>query len=328
MVRAIMADTPAPPAPPPAPRAAQRRISPRAWALMALLALLWGGAFPATRTALVEVGVLTTVAFRVAGGAAVLWAVIAWRGLPLRGGWRVLLIFAVIGILNNVLPWSLIAWGQQHIASGLAAILNASTAIFTVALAAAVFADEKLTPEKTVGVLLGLAGVILVMGLAALATLDLTSLSQLAVLCASVSYACAAAFTRRFLGGQPPEVAAAGMLSASSAVMIPAALWVEGAPRLDYLPQTWAALLYLGVIGSALAFLCYYRALRLAGAGNVSLVTLMVAPVSVVLGALIFGESLTLSDYAGFLLLAAGLLVIDGRARHLRPPSSRPGGAS
>ena len=103
------------------------------------------------------------------------------------------------------------------------------------------------------------------------------------------------------------------MLTASSSVMIPAALWFEGAPRLDYHPTTWVALLYLGFIGSALAFLCYYRALRLAGAGNVSLVTLMIAPVSVVLGALIFDESLSLSDYGGFLLLAAGLLVIDGR---------------
>lgn len=302
----------------------QTRISPTAWVLMALLALMWGGAFPSTRAALAEVGVLTTVAFRVAGGAAVLWAVIAWRGLPLRGGWRIVPIFAALGLFNNILPWSLIVWGQQHIASGLAAILNASTAIFTVVLAAMIFADERLTAEKTAGVLLGLAGVIVVMGVGALATFDLTSLSQLAILGASLSYAGSAAFARRFLAGQPPEVAAAGMLTASSAAMIPAALWFEGAPRLDYQPQTWAALLYLGVVGSALAFLCYYRVLRLAGAGNLSLVTLMIAPVSVVLGALIFGESLTLSDYAGFLLLAAGLMVIDGRARRFFPGAASP----
>ena len=160
----------------------QKSISPGAWGLMALLALLWGCAFPATRAALSEVGVLTTVAFRVAGGAMVLWAVIFLRGLPVRGGWRVALIFGVMGVLNNILPWSMIVWGQQHIASGLAAILNASTAIFTVALAAAVFADERLTGEKVVGVLLGLAGVVVVMGLGALAALDLTSLSQLAIL--------------------------------------------------------------------------------------------------------------------------------------------------
>lgn len=291
----------------------QKTIPAAAWGLMALLALLWGASFPATRAALGEVGVMTTVAFRVTGGALALWLVILLRGLPVRGGWRVALIFAGMGFLNNILPWCLIVWGQSHIASGLAAILNASTAIFTVALASAVFADEKLTGRKAVGVLLGLIGVATVMGLSALAAFDLTSLGQLAVLAASVSYACAGIFARRFLGGQPPEVAAAGMLSASSLVMIPTALTLEGVPTFDYLPQTWVALLYLGLVGSALAFLCYYRALRLAGAGNVSLVTLMIAPVSVVLGALIFNESLTGSDYAGFLLLASGLLVIDGR---------------
>lgn len=291
----------------------QTSISPGAWGLMALLALLWGGSFPATRAALGEMGVPTIVALRVAGGAATLWLVIWLRGLPVRGGWRIAGVFAALGFLNNILPWSLIVWGQQHIDSGLAAILNASTAIFTVALAAALFADERLTPEKAVGVFLGLAGVVVVMGVGAISSLDLASLSQLAILGASMSYAVSASVARRFLTGQPPEVAAAGMLTASSAVMVPAALWQDGAPRLDYLPQTWAAVAYLGVFASALAFLCYYRALKLAGAGNVSLVTLMIAPVSVVLGALIFGESLTMADYAGFLLLAAGLLVIDGR---------------
>jgi drug/metabolite transporter (DMT)-like permease len=299
-----MTDTPTQP---------QTSISPAAWALMGLLALLWGCSFPATRAALGEVGVLTTVAFRVGEGALALWFVIALRGLPVRGGWRIVAIFAVMGLLNNVLPWSLIVWGQSHIASGLAAILNASTAIFTVSLAALILPDERLTARKSIGVLLGLAGVVMVMGVTALRSLDLTSLGQIAVLAASVSYGCAGVFARKFLSGQPPEVAAAGMLTASSSVMIPVALWFEGAPRLDYHPTTWAALLYLGFVGSALAFLCYYRALRLAGAGNVSLVTLMIAPVSVVLGALIFDESLSLSDYGGFLLLAAGLLVIDGR---------------
>ncbi|MCX8510096.1 MAG: DMT family transporter [Rhodobacteraceae bacterium] len=291
----------------------QKTIPATAWALMALLAFLWGGSFPATRAALGEVGVLTTVAFRVTGGAIALWLVIFLRGLPVRGGWRIALVFAGMGFLNNILPWCLIVWGQSHIPSGLAAILNASTAIFTVLLAALVFADEKLAPRKAVGVLLGLAGVATVMGLAALSAFDLTSLAQLAILGASVSYAFAGIFARRHLGGQPPEVAAAGMLSASALVMIPTALTLEGTPTFDYQPHVWLALLYLGLIGSALAFLCYYRALRLAGAGNVSLVTLMIAPVSVVLGALFFGESLTVSDYAGFVLLAAGLLIIDGR---------------
>ncbi len=291
------------------------RITPEAWVLMAALALIWGGSFAATRIALAEVGFLTIVAFRVVGGALVLWSTILWRGLPVRGSWRTVAIFATMGLLNNILPWSLIVWGQQHIASGLAAILNASTAIFTVSLAALVFADERMTAQKIAGVTLGLAGVIVVMGMGALAALDLTSLGQLAIIAASASYAVAGTFARRFTAGQSPEVAAAATLTASSCVMLPLALWQEGLPTLHYAPETWAALLYHVVLTSAVAFLCFYRILRIAGAGNVSLVTLMIAPVSVVVGAILFGESLTLTDYAGFALLALGLMIIDGRLR-------------
>ncbi|WP_413870411.1 DMT family transporter [Albidovulum sp.] len=294
-------------------RPARITISAEAWALMLFLALLWGGAFPATRQAVSEAGVLTVVAIRAGGGALALWLYILARGLPVRLGRRRLAAFAAMGLLNNVLPWCLLVWGQRHIEAGLAAILNASTAFFAVALAAIVFRDERMSAAKAAGLALGLAGVILVTGIDALTSLDPGSLAQLAVLATSASYACANVFARRFLTAERPEVAAAGMLTASSLVMVPLALWREGLPGAGWHAATWGALGYLGLAASALAFLCYYRALRLAGAGNVGLVTLMVAPVSVALGALIFGEALTAADYAGFLLLAAGLLVIDGR---------------
>ena len=165
-------------------RRQQTAITSEAWMLMALLALFWGGSFAATRFALVEVGVLTLVAFRVAGGAIALWAYIWMRGLPVRGGLRIVAIYATMGLLNNIIPWSLIVWGQQHIASGLAAILNASTAIFTVLLASLVFHDERLTAAKAMGIAIGLAGVVVVMGVDVLGKLDLTSIAQLAILTA------------------------------------------------------------------------------------------------------------------------------------------------
>lgn len=300
-------------------RPARITISAEAWALLVLLALLWGGAFPATREAVSEAGVFTVVAFRTAGGATALWLYILIRGLPVGIGARAVAAFAAMGLINNVLPWSLLVWGQQYIEAGLAAILNASTAFFGVGLAAIVFADERMSTAKAIGLALGLAGVVLVMGLEALTAFDLGSLAQLAVLGTSASYACANVFARRFLTGLRPEVAAAGMLTASALVMVPLALWREGAPTGGYHAATWVSLGYLGIAASALAFLCYYRALRIAGAGNVGLVTLMVAPVSVALGAAFFGESLTAADYAGFLLLAAGLIVIDGRITGRRP---------
>lgn len=298
-------------------------ISARSWALLAVLALLWGGAFPATREAVSEAGVLTVVAVRASGGALALWLYILVRGLPVRIDRRGLVTYAVIGLLNNILPWSLLVWGQQFIEAGLAAILNASTAFFAVALAAIFFADERMGAAKAFGLALGLAGVILVMGLDALTAFDLGSLAQLAVLGTAATYACANVFARRYLTAERPEVAAAGMLTASSLVMVPLALWHDGLPTAGYEAATWVSLGYLGIGASAVAFLCYYRALRVVGAGNVGLVTLMVAPVSVALGAAFFGESLTAADYAGFLLLAAGLVVIDGRLARLRPSTQK-----
>jgi drug/metabolite transporter (DMT)-like permease len=292
---------------------AQKTIPPRAWAELLLLATIWGGSFISNRLALNEVPVLTTVAFRVAGACLLLWVYVRLRGLPIPRSPRIWLAFLVMGLLNNALPFTLITWGQLTIASGLAAIVNASTAVFGVLVAALVFRDERLTARRLTGVLLGFTGVAVAIGLQALTTLNLTSLPQLALVAAAVSYALAAVFARRMLGGLAPQVAAAGMLTGSSLLMLPAALWIDGLPVLTHGAQIWAALGYLAVISTAGAYLLYYRVLSLAGAGNLSLVTLLTAPIAIVLGALILNEALPLRAYAGFALIALGLLIIDGR---------------
>jgi len=292
---------------------AQKTIPPRAWAELLLLATIWGGSFISNRLALNEVPVLTTVAFRVAGACLLLWAYVRLRGLPIPRSPRIWLAFLVMGLLNNALPFTLITWGQLTIASGLAAIVNASTAVFGVLVAALVFRDERLTARRLTGVLLGFAGVAVAIGLQALTTLNLTSLPQLALVAAAVSYAMAAVFARRMLGGLAPQVAAAGMLTGSSLLMLPAALWIDGLPVLTHGAQIWAALGYLAVVSTAGAYLLYYRVLGLAGAGNLSLATLLTAPIAIVLGALILNEALPLRAYAGFALIALGLLIIDGR---------------
>ena len=294
----------------------QKHISARAWGELLLLAMIWGGSFIANRLAINEIGVLGTVAFRVCGACLLLWMYVALRGLPVPRSPRIWGAFLVMGALNNAIPFSLITWAQLTVPSGLAAILNASTALMGVVVASIVFRDERLTGRRLGGVLLGLSGVTVVIGLQALTALDLTSLGQLAIILASICYAFASTFGRHFATGQPPEVAAAGMLTVSSLIMVPLALAHDGVPNFAaWHPATFVALGYHGIVSSALAFLCFYRLLRVAGAGNASLVTLMIAPVSVVVGAVLFGETLTAADYAGFVLLALGLLVIDGRVR-------------
>lgn len=291
----------------------QRTISPRAWAELLLLGCIWGGSFIMNKLALAEFGVFTTVAFRVTGGCAILWLWVLAKSLPIPRSPRIWFSFLVMGILNTALPYSLITWGQLTIPSGLASIFNASTAIFGILIAAIVFRDERLTGRRLAGVCLGFTGVAVVMGLDALSNLNLTSVSQLALIAASISYGFAASWARVRLSGLPPQVAAAGMLTGASLIMLPTALLHDGIPTLNHPPQILFALAYLAAISTALAFLLYYRVLAMAGAGNLSLVTLLVAPVAVVLGALIFQETLPLRAYLGFALLALGLMVIDGR---------------
>ncbi len=291
----------------------QKSLSPRAWAELLLLATIWGGSFLCNRVALAEIGVFTLVALRVTGGMVAMWAYVLARGLAVPRAPRIWAAFLAMGILNNALPFSLIVWGQQHIASGLASILNASTAIFGVLIAALVFADERLTWRKAAGVGLGFLGVATAIGIEAMADLDITSISQLAVIAATLSYAISGVFARAMFRDTSPQVATAGMLTAATLVMLPLALMTEGWPPLNYAPATWGAVAYLAFVAAALAYLLFYRVLAMAGAGNLSLTTLLVAPVAILLGAVTFAEALPANAYAGFALLALGLLIIDGR---------------
>ena len=292
----------------------QQTLSPRAWAELSLLAMIWGGSFLSIRVALDEVGIFTTVGFRVFGAMLVLWIYVLVRRLPLPRDWRIWVGFLILGLLNNVIPFSLITWGELRISSGLASILNATTAILGVLVASLAFADERLTARKMTGVVVGFLGVTVAIGLTALTQFSLTSLSQLAVLGAAASYALAGAFARYRMKGVKPQVVAAGALLGASLMIVPMALIHEGVPSLHYSAHVWAALGYLAFMATAAAYLLFYRVVAMAGAGNTSLVTLLVAPVAIVLGALFLGEALASRAYLGFGLLALGLLIIDGRA--------------
>lgn len=296
----------------------RRAISATSWILLLVLSLIWAGSFTANRGALAGPGPLTVVLVRVAGGAAILWLVVRIRGLPARLTLSQVRDCAAMGLLNNALPFTLIVWGQAHIASGLAAILNASTAIFTAGLAALLLPDERLTRARAAGLALGFLGVAMTVGPETLTRLDPTALGQLAVLAAAVSYALASIHARRRLSGLPSEVVAAAMMSAAAVMILPLALWREGLPELAGWPAAaWISLAYLAAASSALAYLLYFAILARAGAGTLGLVTLISPPAAVVLGALIFGERPGAHALAGFGLLACGLLVIDGRAGRL-----------
>ncbi|MDA8585987.1 DMT family transporter [Rhodobacteraceae bacterium] len=293
------------------------QIPARAWVDLTLLALLWGGSFLAIRTALDEIGFLSSVAHRVLWATIVLWAIVWFKKLPVPKSPKVWGAFLVMGCLNNVIPFSLMAWGQLSIEVGLTAILNAATAIWGVLIAAMVFSSERLSVSRALGVTIGFIGVAIAIGLQNFTGFDIRSLAQLAVIAGTLSYACAGSWARANLSEHPPLVAAAGMLTGSTVVMLPLAWAVEGPLPMALSATTWAAITYYALASTALAYILYYRILAATGAGNLLLVTLMIPPIAILLGAWVRGETLSPNAYLGFAILAVGLLLMDGRLGHV-----------
>jgi drug/metabolite transporter (DMT)-like permease len=285
------------------------------WGTLVVLALVWGAAFLFIGVAVRHVPPLTYVWLRLAIAAAAMWAFLRWKGVSLdlpRSAWGSILLLA---FLNNALPFTLFGWGQTHIASGLAAILNATTPIWGVVVAHLFTGDERLTPRKLAGVLLGFGGVALMIGPSLLSNLGSSALAQLACVTASLSYALAAVWARRFRKqGLSPLTVTTSQLSAGALLMLPLMLLVDRPWTMTIPPlSAWASIIALAVVCSAFGYVLYFRLIDRAGATNALLVTLLVPPVAILLGSLFLAEVLAPQDFAGLGLIALGLAAIDGR---------------
>jgi drug/metabolite transporter (DMT)-like permease len=286
----------------------QRPMNRTEWALLLLLALLWGGSFFFGKVALAAVPPLTLVVLRTGIAALALLAFLAATGRRLPSALAAWRGFLVMGLLNNAIPFALINWGQTRIDSGLAAILNATTPLFTVILAHLVTSDEKLTRNRMAGVVLGFAGVVVMIGPAALGG---AGLAKLAVLAAAASYACAGLYGRR-LGGLAPATAACGMLVAATLIMLPLALVLDR-PALPAGAVIWEAVGALALFSTALAYIVYFRILATAGATNLLLVTFLIPVSALLLGGIVLGERPDATAFAGMALIFLGLVAVDGR---------------
>ena len=285
------------------------------WLIMLVLAVIWGGAFFFIGVAVRHVPPLTYVWLRVTIAAVALWIFVKARGgtldLP-RQVWGSIVLLAV---LNNALPFTLFGWGQTHIASGLASILNATTPIWGVLVAHFFTVDERMTSRKIAGVLLGFGGVATMIGPSLLSDIGSGALAQLACVGAALSYAFAGVWARRFkrLGISPLSITT-GQLTAAAIVMLPVSMLAEH-PWTRALPpmSAWAAITALAVLCTAFGYVLYFKLIDGAGATNAMLVTLLVPPVAILLGSLFLGETLAPQDFAGLALIALGLAAIDGR---------------
>jgi drug/metabolite transporter (DMT)-like permease len=283
------------------------------WALLFILAAMWGSSFLFNKIALRELPHFTLVCIRLILATTFLSLAAIALGHSLRLSGRVWRQLALTGFLNNFLPFNFTTYGQSHIGAGLAAILAASAPLFVVVLAHFLTRDEPMTTRKVGGVLAGMAGVAIIMGAAALDRIDTQLSAQLSMVCSAFSIALAGIYGR-VLFGVPPIVSAAGQAACSMLMMIPVSLiadhpWELAMPS----PATWACVVGLAAIGSGIAYVIFFHLLASAGATNVVLVNLLVPVSAVMLGVVFLGEHIEPRHFAGMLLIAAGLAAIDGR---------------
>ncbi len=297
-----------------------RQMTPATWAQLVLLGIIWGGSFFFARIAVAEIHPLVLVLFRVAIAAVALHLYLALAGPSFRLAlphWRGLLL---LGILNNAIPFSLIFAGQTVLGAGLASVLNATTPFWTLVVANALTSDERMTWNRLAGVLLGIAGTAVMILPGLQAGLDGPVWAKAALIGASMSYALALMVARR-LREVPAPVMATGQLTASTLVMIPVVLAVEGGSGLFVASAgVWSAVIALAVVSTALAYLLYFRIVARAGATNASLVTLIVPVSAILLGTLFLGERLAPLEILGMAIILMGLLAIDGRLLASKPP--------
>jgi len=297
----------------------------RQWSAFWLLSLIWGASFMLIKIGLQGMGTLTLVTFRIALGALALWMVVLWRRLPLPRAGATLGALVLMGLFNNAIPFTLITWGETTVDSGLAAVLNGTVPLFTIIIAHLWLRDERITLPKVIGLLVGFAGVIIVIhGGAAelsLATLRSGALSgQLAVVLASASYAAAAVFARRYLQNVHAFVLAATQLTAAT-LFISAALFLWGWPPALHTSAVapLLAVVTLGVVNTGVAYMLFFSLLSQVGATRTTLVTYVIPAVGLFLGFVFLGEPLSLAVILGFLLIVAGVLLVNNQLIQRQP---------
>jgi drug/metabolite transporter (DMT)-like permease len=295
------------------------------WSAFVLLGLIWGSSFLWIKVGVRELGPLTLVAFRLLFGLLGLLAVARLQGQPFPRSRHLLLAYLFMAVFNTALPFALITWGETRIDSAMASILNGTVPLFTIVIAHLWLHDDKISLPRVGGLVLGFAGVVVLVGPNPGQTAVRGSLwGQLAVLVASGSYALGATFSRKHLRGQPPLVQATMVALMAGPLMGAAALAVERPFHIPALPLTWIALAWLGLLGLCLAYLLYFYLINAWGPTRASLVTYIFPVVGLFLGVVFLGEAAGLRLVAGSLLVVAGIVMVNLKPRLRALPAASP----
>jgi len=285
------------------------------WLKLITLSLLWGGSFYFNEIALRELPVFSVVAGRVVLAAFVLWAAALASGYEVPASARDWGWFSVMAVVNNVIPFSLIVYGQTTITAGLASILNATTPLFIVLVIALFIRNESIGWLKVAGLVVGFIGVGLMLGPEVLESDNSGVVGQLAILLAALSYAVAGIYGRRFhTASIPPIVAAAGQVTMSAVILIPVAMMIDGPDHLAAASgNAWMAVAGLAVLATAVAYILYFNILSSAGSVNLMLVTFLMPVTALLLGTYLLHEPVRPVEITGMAIIAVALVIIDGR---------------
>lgn len=295
--------------------AGKKPMTPLEWGMLVLLSVFWGGSFLFVGIAVSDFQPFSVAFLRVAIATVVLWIVALAMGVEMPKKRSIWVSFLLMGAINGAIPFSLIAWGQSHIASGVASILIATTPLIAVVAAHFTTTDERMTGPRVAGVIAGICGVAVLIGPEALSGIGGDLLAQLSIVLAATLYALASIYGRRYSKqGVPPLVIATGQVSASTILLIPLVLIIDTPWRLPAPSAlSWAAIGALGLVSTGIAYLLYFRVLATAGATNLMLVNFLVPVTAILLGIVVLNEVLLAQHIVGMLLIAGGLVLMDGR---------------
>jgi drug/metabolite transporter (DMT)-like permease len=294
-----------------------QRMRVKEWGAFVLLGLIWGSSFLWIKVAVAEIGPFMLVALRVLFGLAGLLLIVLIRRQKISLDRSALLGFLFLGAVNTAVPFTLISWGETHIESALAAILNGTMPLFTIVIAHFWLQDEKINLQRSAGLLTGFVGVFILVtrDLEPGAAIHNDLLGQLAVLAAAACYATAATFTRRHLRGHAPLVQSMMNLLFADVLLWMALPIAERPVEFPALPLTWLALVWLGILGSCVAYLLYFYLIHHWGPTRTSLVTYVFPVVGVILGVAFLNEVADLRLVVGTVLVVAGIALVNLRLR-------------
>ncbi len=284
----------------------------RAWLAFLLLGLVWGSSFFWIKIAVQEIGPFTLVAYRLLFGALGLILVVALRRPPLPPARRLWLAMAVMGLANTAIPFVLISWGEQYIDSGVASILNSTVPLFTMLIAHLFLVDERITWLKFSGLLAGFGGVVLLFSRDIAGSEGINSLlGQAAVLVAAMMYGGSSVFARRVLRPVSPILQAFVTVTVADLMVWVAVPLVEFPLELPAGALVWTSIIWLGILGSCVAYLLYFYLIQEIGSTRTTLVTYLLPVFGVALGVIFLGERLNLQLVFGTILVVAGVWLVN-----------------